>query len=384
MKKYIPYSCQDIDKKDIDAVCRALTSEMITQGESVTHFEKKLSKYTDSKFCSVTNSATSALHLGLLALGATHEDLIWTSTISFVATANVVKMIGAQIDFLDIDISTKNICLDTLERKLEFHSKKHLKLPKIIIPVHMQGLSLCMKSLKRLSKKYKFLILEDASHALGAVYENKKVGSCKYSDATVFSFHAVKMITTAEGGAITTNSQRLDNKIKLLRSHGVSKIIQDQKKSWIYRQLLLGFNYRMNDIQAALGISQLKKLPQFLKKRKILALRYCNLLKNLDLMLPDFDQVNSSSNHLFVILVKDRSGKKREKVFNFLKDHGIGVNVHYIPIHTQRYYKSLGFKKNDYPNSINYYNQCISLPLNTKMTFEEQDYIVEKLKDILN
>lgn len=379
----IPYGKQDINQVDIDAVVNVLKSDFLTQGRQVPLFEKTLADYCGADYAIAVNSATSALHIACLALGLGKNDYLWTSPNTFVASANCALYCGAKVDFVDIDQKTYNLSVELLSEKL-IQAKKDNKLPKIVIPVHFAGQSCEMNEIYQLSKQYGFKIIEDASHAIGGKYLDKTIGSCQFSDITIFSFHPVKIITTAEGGIATTNSKELAHKMQLLRSHGVTKEDEQMHKpsdgGWYYQQIDLGFNYRMTELQAALGISQMQRLDDFIAKRKQLAQRYNDLLKNTLIILPYQNKDTHSSYHLYPIQLKS---KNRKLIFDKLREANIGVHVHYIPVHTQPYYQQLGFKQGDFPNSQNYYNQAISLPLFHLMTHKEQDYIVDCLKEAI-
>ncbi len=361
MKNIINYSKQCIDKRDIIEVSKVLKSDFLTQGPTVKKFEDKIKQYLGVKYSIAVNSATSGLHLSCLALGVKKNVIVWTTPNSFVATANCVVHCGGKIDFIDINPDTYNICPDLLEKKLKKTKKKNL--PKVVIIVHFSGLPCDLTKIKKLSVKYKFKIIEDSSHALGAKYKGTKIGDCKFSDISVFSFHPIKSITTGEGGMVTTNSKEISNNLSLLRSHGILKNKKlFEKKYGIethYDQVNLGFNFRMNDIEAALGISQFKKLKKFIKRRKEIANFYFKNLNELPIKLP----INSkdSSWHLFVILLKNFN--TRNKFYKYLKKRGIVCQLHYIPIHTHTYYKKKKFKSNNFPNSVEYYKTCISLPM---------------------
>ena len=388
MKNFLPYGRQNITKKDIDNVVKVLKSDFLTQGPLVKDFELNIEDYCNVKYAVATNSATSALHIACLALDLMPGDIVWTSAISFVASANCALYCGAKVDFVDIDKITCNISIEKLEEKLK-KAKKSNTLPKIVIPVHLAGLPCEMKKLYNLSRKYNFKIIEDASHAIGSTYRNEKIGNCKYSDITVFSFHPVKIITTAEGGMALTNSSRLEKKLSLLRSHGITKDKSTFKNKspgdWYYEQQLLGFNYRMNDLEAALGISQLKRIDKFIKKRNEFAQRYNKKLDKLPLQLPiDIDGCLSSF-HLYIINVDIyKSNISHPNIFKELRKANIGVNLHYIPIYKQPFYKKFGFNADAFPNSEAYYKSAISLPIFPDMTISEQNYVTETLMKIFS
>jgi UDP-4-amino-4,6-dideoxy-N-acetyl-beta-L-altrosamine transaminase len=384
----IPYGKQDINKADIDAVVDVLKSDYLTQGPQVPLFEQAISTYCSSKYVVAVNSATSALHISCLALGLGKDDWLWTSPNSFVASANCGLYCGAKVDFIDIDPLTYNLSVVELEKKL-IKAKNEGKLPKIVIPVHFAGQSCDMSKIKSLSQEFGFSIIEDASHAVGSKYLGKFVGGCQYSDITVFSFHPVKIITTAEGGVATTNSHNLAKKLRLFHSHGITRD-QDLLKEksigpWYYEQISLGFNYRMTELQAALGISQLKRVDKFVSKRHALKKRYDVLLEGLPLIRPYQSKDSYSALHLYPVRIGNgkKVVKSRKKIFNELRVHNIGVNVHYIPIHMQPYFQNFGFKQGDFPNSEAYYESALTLPLFSSMTSEQQDEVVTVLKNIL-
>ena len=379
----IPYGRQNIDTKDVDAVVKVLSSDFLTQGPIAELFEKEVGKYCKVKYCTAVNSATSALHLACLAIGLNKDDYLWTSPNSFVASANCGIYCGAKIDFIDINKHSRNIDIDVLEEKLIL-AEVNGNLPKVIIPVHFAGQSCDMDRLDKLSKKYNFRIIEDASHAIGGEFLNNKIGSCQFSDITVFSFHPVKIITTGEGGVLTTNNHELDNKIKLLRSHGITRDpdkMQANEGPWYYEQIGLGYNYRMTDIHAALGCSQLEKLDYFIKARERVAERYIEELEGLDLILPSFDEQKKSSWHLFVINLP--SLKCRRSIFEALKNKGIGVNVHYIPIYRQPFYKAMAFDYTNFAVCEDYYKSAITLPLFPDLKIAEQNYIIKNVRNLL-
>jgi len=379
----IPYGKQDINQTDIDSVVDVLQSDFLTQGPQVPLFEKTVSDYCGAEYGVAVNSATSALHIACLALELGKGDWLWTSPNSFVASANCGLYCGAKVDFVDIDPKTYNLSAKELERKL-IQAKQDNKLPKIVIPVHFSGQSCDMKRIHSLSQEYGFKIIEDASHAIGGKYLDQPIGSCQYSDITVFSFHPVKIITTAEGGLATTNSKHFAEKMQLYRSHGItrdeSSMTTKSDGDWYYQQVDLGFNYRMTELQAALGVSQMQRLDEFVTQRHILQERYDSLLSSLSIIKPYQNQDSYSALHLYPIQIDlDSVDKSREKIFDELRQSGIGVNVHYIPIHTQPYYLHFGFKVGDFPNSESYYNRAISIPLFHTMTAEQQDEVLNIL-----
>jgi UDP-4-amino-4,6-dideoxy-N-acetyl-beta-L-altrosamine transaminase len=384
----IPYGRQHIDSDDIASVLEVLQSDFLTQGPAVPKFEKVVASKTGVKHALATNSATSALHIACMALGLGSGDLLWTSPITFVASANCALYCGATVDFVDIDPTTFNICTAELEKKLIL--AKHCgNLPKIIVVVHMAGQSCDMQGIGALSKEYGFRVIEDASHAIGGKYEGQYIGNCKYSDITVFSFHPVKIITTAEGGIATTNDDDLAQSLSLLRSHGItrSQKIMSYKSSepWYYEQVELGYNYRMTDIQAALGISQMNRLDDFVARRHEIAKRYDILLKDAQVIIPQQTRGSYSSFHLYIIrVIPDVKIITRKAIFEKLIEKGIGVNVHYIPVHTQPFYKKIGFKYGDFPKAEAYYEQAISLPIHFSLTDDDQDLVVSSLIDAIN
>jgi len=383
----IPYGRQEINQADIDAIVEVLHSDFLTQGAQVPLFEKTVSNYCNSNYSVAVNSATSALHNACLAIGLGKDDWLWTSPNSFVASANCGLYCGARIDFVDINPQTYNLSVSELEKKL-VKAQRENKLPKVLIPVHFAGQSCDMKRIHSLSKEYGFKIIEDASHAIGGQYLDRPIGCCQYSDITIFSFHPVKIITTAEGGLATTNSEELAERMRLLRSHGVTRnqklMTKDIDGAWHYQQIDLGFNYRMTELQAALGVSQMKRLDEFVAKRHSLQERYDSLLKNLPIIKPFQAENTYSALHLYPIqIVLNKVQKSREQIFNELRDSGIGVNVHYIPIHLQPYYHQFGFNKGDFPNSEDYYSQAISIPLFHSMSLVQQDEVITKLKMII-
>lgn len=380
----IPYGRQDISQDDIDAVVEVLRSDFLTQGPKVPEFEKSIQTYTGAAHAVAVNSATSALHVACLALGLGEGDCLWTSPITFVASANCALYCGAKVDFVDIDSRTGGLCPEALQEKLEL-AEREGKLPKIVIPVHLSGHSCDMRAIKSLADKYGFRIIEDASHAIGGKYLGRPVGCCEFSDITVFSFHPVKIITTAEGGMATTNSVQLAEKMALLRSHGITRqaelLHHASEGQWYYEQHLLGFNYRMTDIQAALGVSQMCRLDEIVTKRHDLAQRYQSTLGDFPLILPFQLEGVYSAFHLYIIRLKsDLIGPGRKEVFDSLRQQGVGVNVHYIPVHIQPYYRSLGFEVGDYPAAEAYYSTSVSLPLYPTLSVVDQDHVISSLR----
>tara|TARA_B110000008_G_scaffold122657_1_gene125103 strand:+ start:4253 stop:6373 length:2121 start_codon:yes stop_codon:yes gene_type:complete len=388
IKKVIPYGRQNISDDDIKSVVNVLKSNYLTQGPEVPNFEKAITNYTNSKFGIAVNSATSALHISCLALGLSENDILWTSPITFVASANCGLYCGAKVDFVDIDPKTYNMSVDALSKKLEI-AKKENNLPKIVIPVHLSGQSCEMKEIYKLSKIYGFKIIEDASHAIGAKYNNVPIGNCKYSDITVFSFHPVKIITSGEGGMCTTNCPDLANLLCRLRSHGITRHEYEMTKKsdgpWYYQQLELGLNYRMTDIQAALGLSQLKRLDDFIVKRHQIVNKYNLAFKDKPIITPYQSPNNYSAFHLYIIRINNSSkGLSRLDLFKKLREMGILVNIHYIPVYQQPYYQNIGYNLNDFPNSEIYYQEAISLPIHTLLKDEEQDFIIENILNFLS
>lgn len=384
---FIPYGRQNISQQDIDAVVAVLNSDFLTQGPQVPLFEKSVLDVVGAKYAVAVNSATSALHIACLALGVGKGDVVWTSPITFVASANCALYCGADIDFVDIDERTYNLSITKLEEKL-IQAKSNNKLPKVVIPVHLCGQSCDMQKIYQLSQEYGFKIIEDASHAIGGKYQEQYIGSCQYSDITIFSFHPVKIVTTAEGGMAVTNDAKLAQKMDLLRSHGITRntdlMTRQSDGAWYYQQIDLGFNYRMTELQAGLGVSQMKRLEQFVAKRHQIAKRYNELFANLPVVLPYQLENTYSGLHLYVIRLKlDKLKKTREQIFNELREREIGVNVHYIPVHTQPYYQNLGFKQGDFPNAEQYYAEAISLPMYPDLTEEQIQYIYTALKEVL-
>lgn len=384
----IPYGRQHLDEDDVKAVVETLTSNWLTQGPAIPKFETALAAYCGANFGIAVNSATSALHIACLALGVSEGDRVWTSPNSFVASSNCALYCGAKVDFVDIDLHTGNMCVDALRKKLVLAESINA-LPKVVIPVHFAGQPCDMKEIRALSKQYGFFVIEDASHAVGAKYQEKFVGSCQFSDICVFSFHPVKIITTMEGGMALTNNSEWAEKMRMLRSHGITndpeKMTEDSHGPWYYQQIALGFNYRMTDVEAALGLSQLKKLPVFLEKRNTLAAHYDERFASKENISP-LKQSNNrySSYHLYVVRASGLTRKEHAFVVEQLRDKGVFAHLHYIPIHCQPYYKNLGFNIGDFPNAESYYEQAITLPLFPELTREQIDLIVDSLSRILD
>jgi UDP-4-amino-4,6-dideoxy-N-acetyl-beta-L-altrosamine transaminase len=362
----IPYGRQDITESDIEAVVGVLRSDFLTQGPCVPQFEKRVVEYCGAAHGVAVNSATSALHIACLALGVGPGDVVWTSPITFVASANCARYCGADVGFVDIDPDTYNMSVTALAGKLE-EAARQGRLPKVVIPVHMCGQSCDMAGIQTLSRHYGFRVIEDASHAIGGRYDGRPVGDCRFSDITVFSFHPVKIITTAEGGLATTNQPELAHRMALLRSHGITRdsadMEGDSQGPWYYQQVDLGFNYRMTELQAALGVSQMDRLDGYVARRHVLAERYDRLLADYPVILPVRDEKTYSAFHLYVIRLTDEAKPARHETFTSLRTQGVGVNVHYIPVHTHPYYRRLGFKAGDFPVAEAYYERAISLPL---------------------
>ena len=383
----IPYGKQDISEADIDAVIDVLKSDFLTQGPQVPAFERSLMDATGADYALAVNSATSALHIACLALELGKGDTLWTTPITFVASANCGLYCGATIDFVDIDPATYNLCPKALEKKL-VQAKQQGKLPKVVVAVHLCGQPCDMKAIHALSIEYGFKVIEDASHAIGGRYLEQPIGSCEYSDITVFSFHPVKIVTTAEGGAALTNSKALADKMALYRSHGITRdealMENTSHGGWYYEQVDLGFNYRMTELQAALGVSQMSRLSEFVSARHKLAARYYEKLASLPIMLPYQLPDTYSGLHLFVIRLNlEEISKTHKEVFDELRENDIGVNLHYIPVHLQPYYQKMGFKQGDFPHAESYYSNAISLPMFHGMTYEQQDEVISKLTQIL-
>ena len=380
----IPYGRQDITRSDIDAVVAVLQSDYLTQGPVVPEFEETVAAYCNSQNAIAVNSATSALHIACMALDLGPGDWLWTTPITFVASANCGLYCGARVDFVDINPHTFNMCSQALARKLE-QAEREGKLPKVLVPVHLCGQPCDMHAIHKLAQRYGFKIIEDASHAIGGKYQGEPIGNCRYSDITVFSFHPVKIITTAEGGMCMTNSAELASRMALLRSHGITR---DPKQMtcadegpWYYEQIELGYNYRMTELQAALGVSQMMRLDNYVSCRHLLARRYDVLLGDLPLTIPWQHPESYSGLHLYPIRLNlKKIAKTHRQVFESMRTQGIGVNLHYIPMHMHPYYKKLGFKANDFPQALAYYGEAISLPMFQTLTDAQQDIVVASLK----
>ena len=384
----IPYGRQEITESDIAEVEKILRSDYLTQGPTVPRFEQSVANYCGSKYALAMNSATSALHIACLALGLGPGDVLWTSPNTFVASANSGLYCGADVDFVDIDAETYNISMNSLSEKL-IKAEKSGSLPKVVMPVHYAGQPCDMPAIYDLSKHYGFKIIEDASHAIGSSYSKFKVGSCNHSDITVFSFHPVKIITTAEGGMALTNKQNIADKIARLRTHGITTdktLMSDRpiNEIWNYQQIELGFNYRMNDIQAALGISQMNRLDDYVKTRNKIANIYDKSLDEISIKKPFLAPSVYSAYHLYPVRVKEnKKGFTQKDIFNILKK-GIAPNLHYIPVHRHPYYEKLGFKINDFPESEKFYREAISLPIYPRLSYDEQNVVIQTLISYLS
>ncbi|MDA3807207.1 MAG: UDP-4-amino-4,6-dideoxy-N-acetyl-beta-L-altrosamine transaminase [Thiomicrorhabdus sp.] len=383
----IPYGRQEITQTDIDSVIAVLKSDFLTQGPCVPRFESALADYCHGLHAIAVNSATSALHLACRALGLGDGDWLWTIPITFVASANCGLYCGAKVDFVDIDPVTYNLSVKALEQKLK-QAEEIDTLPKILVVVHLGGQPCEMQKIHSLSQRYGFQIIEDASHAVGGRYQGEPIGNCRYSDITVFSFHPVKIITTAEGGMAMTNHADLAKKMDLLRSHGVTRdpalLSHESDGSWYYQQIELGYNYRMTELQAALGLSQLERLDDYVASRHKLAQRYNHLLSELPVVTPWQHPDSYSALHLYIIRLQlDKIVLSHRQIFESMREQGIGVNVHYIPVHTQPYFQDMGFCKGDFPEAERYYQEAISLPMYPTMTEIQQDEVVTALQKAL-
>jgi UDP-4-amino-4,6-dideoxy-N-acetyl-beta-L-altrosamine transaminase len=383
----IPYGRQSISESDIQAVVDVLRSDWLTQGPVIEEFERAMAVYCGAKFAVAVSNATSALHIACLAAGLGAGDTLWTSPNTFVASANCALYCGAGVDFVDIDPLTYNLSVSGLEKKLE-SARRHGNVPAVVIPVHFAGQSCEMDRIAGLSKEYGFTVIEDASHAVGGKYLGAPIGGCRFSDMTVFSFHPVKIITTGEGGMILTNRRDLFERLIRLRSHGITRepelMAGESHGPWYYQQVELGFNYRITDIQAALGLSQMQRLDEFVCRRHHLVQRYNEALQNLPVQLPHQHPDTYSAFHLYVIRLRlDRLQKTHRQVFEALRAKGILVNLHYIPVPSQPYYQALGFREGDFPAAENYYREAISLPLYASLSDEDQDRVVAALHEVL-
>lgn len=383
--KYIPYGRQDISDADVAAVVEVLKSAWITQGPTIEKFEQAVAKYCGARYAVAVSSGSAALHIACLAAGLGAGDYLWTSPNTFVASANCAIYCGAKVDFVDIDPRTYNMSQEKLAEKLYLASTNN-RLPKVVVPVDFSGQSCAMQRIHELAIKYGFLVIEDASHAMGGSYKQLKVGSCSFSDMTVFSAHPVKIITTGEGGMVLTNREDLYEKLLRLRNHGITRdpkaMLDEPDGPWFYQQIDLGYNYRLTDLQAALGLSQLERIDAFVARRRELAFRYDQALHDLPLTLPWQHPDSYSAYHLYVIRLNlQLLEKTRLEVFESLRQAGIGVNVHYIPVHTQPYYRRLGFKPGDFPEAERYYEEAITLPLYYNLSEEDQNYVVENLRN---
>jgi UDP-4-amino-4,6-dideoxy-N-acetyl-beta-L-altrosamine transaminase len=381
----IPYGRQNISPSDVQAVVDVLNSDWLTQGPTVEKFERAVAEYCGAAYAVAVNSATSALHIACLAAGLGEGDRLWTTPNSFVASANCGLYCQASANFVDIDPRSYNLSVQRLEERLEAAAREG-KLPKVVIPVHFAGQSCEMEGIGRLAERYGFRVIEDASHGIGGRYQGEPLGNCRHSDMTVFSFHPVKIITTGEGGMVLTNSAELYERLTRLRSHGIIRTpqIQEEYGPWYYQQIELGFNYRITDLQAALGLSQMTRLDEFVERRHTLARRYDEALRELPLVLPEQLPETYSAFHLYVIRLQlDRIARSRREVIEELRGKGILVNVHYIPIHTQPYYQQMGFKAGDFPEAEKYYSEAITLPLYYSLSEADQDQVIEAVREAL-
>ncbi len=384
----IPYGRQDIKQTDIDAVVEVLQSDFLTQGPRVPAFEQTIASKVGADHAVAVNSATSALHLACLVLELGPGDWLWTSPITFVASANCALYCGAQVDFVDIDPYTYNLDPRALEAKLVV-AERDGRLPKIVVPVHLCGQSCDMQAIHALATRYGFNIIEDASHAIGGKYQEQYIGNCRYSDITVFSFHPVKIITTAEGGVATTNDHALAEKMELLRSHGITRdpslMTQAPDGPWYYQQIALGLNYRMTELQAALGISQFERLDSYIVQRHEIARKYEEAFRDLPITTPVQCSDCYSAYHLYVIRLQlERIAPNHREVFEGLRRRGIGVNLHYIPVHTQPYYKNMGFATGDFPEAEKYYREAISLPMYATLSPEQQSLVMKAMESVIH
>lgn len=384
----IRYGQQDITQDDIDAVVAVLKSVNLTQGPAIAQFEQCVANHTGAQYAVAVSNATAALHIACLALDLGPGDWLWTTPNTFVASANCALYCGAQVDFVDIDPRTYNLCPQKLEEKL-IAAEKANKLPKVVVPVHLSGQPCDMAAIHALGQKYGFKIIEDASHAIGGQYKGEPIGNGRYSDITVFSFHPVKIITTGEGGMALTNSDELATRLGLLRSHGITRdpalMTEPMQGLWYYQQVALGFNYRMTDMQAALGVSQMTRLVDYVQGRHDIAHRYSELLADLPLTLPWQHPDSYSAYHLYVIrLHLDNISVTHREVFEALRAKDIMVNLHYIPVHTQPFYQQMGFKQGDFPQAEQYYREAISIPMHINLTDEELQFVSNSLREVMS
>jgi UDP-4-amino-4,6-dideoxy-N-acetyl-beta-L-altrosamine transaminase len=387
MSQFIPYGRQSLDESDLNAVMEVLKSDWLTQGPTIDRFERAVAEYCGAKYAVAVSNATAALHLACLAIGLKEQDTLWTSPNTFVASANCARYCGASIDFVDIDLDTYNLSVAKLREKLLWAAEKKC-LPSVLVPVHFSGQACDMDAIATVAQEYGIHVIEDASHALGGTHQQDKIGSCQFSEMTVFSFHPVKMITTGEGGMILTNRLDLSERLKQLRSHGITReakqFTNPAPGAWYYEQQALGFNYRMTELQAALGLSQLQRLDTFVQRRQYLANRYREHLNHLPVTLPNPSAYTTSSFHLYVIRLKlELLNRSQSEIFEALRDRGIGVQIHYIPVHTQPYYQKLGFQWGDFPIAEQYYREALSLPLYPALTEAEQDWVIRSLTEVL-
>ena len=386
LRPYIPYGRQTVTEEDINAVIKTLRSPYLTQGPKVEEFEQVVARTIGANHAIAVNSATSALHIACLALDLGHGDILWTTPTTFVASANCARYCGAKVDFVDIDLETGLMCTKALEKKL-FEAKENSCLPKIVIPVHLCGTSCDMEKINSLAREYNFKIIEDASHAIGGTYKGRPVGDCYKSSISIFSFHPVKILTTGEGGMATTNDKQLATKMRDLRSHGIVKDTDRFKREtaelWTYEQQELGFNYRITDIQASLGISQIKRLPEMIRQRNQLHQRYREKIDSTKASLLKIPKEVTSALHLAVILLKSKNKNDHRRVFNGMRAANIGVQVHYLPVHLQPYYRNLGFNEGYAPNAEQYAHRAISIPIYPGLQEEEQDYVVQTLHQLI-
>ena len=385
----VPYGRQDIQDSDVTAVLDVLKSDFLTQGPAVPLFEKTVREVCGAEYAVAVNSATSALHIALMALGVGAGDTVWTSPNTFVASSNAALYCGASVDFVDIDLETYNLSIISLREKLDQAAVLGV-LPKVVIPVHLTGQPCDMRAIHELSQQYGFKVVEDASHAIGGRYRNGAIGNCEYSDITVFSFHPVKIVTTAEGGMALTNNSALAEQMFLFRSHGITRdpllMTRVPEGPWYYEQIALGYNYRMTDLQAALGASQMQRLKEYVDRRHEIAARYTQELQGLPLVLPKHAEFSYSAYHLYVIRLDLDAIEPltHVEVFQSLRDRGILVNLHYIPVHTQPYYQKMGFEWGDFPNAEAYYKSAISIPMFPTLSSDAQGKVIAALHDVLS